>query len=856
MKKIIFLLLIFLNSNILYSSFKIDAISGATWQKTKTIYGTLSGKVQDAEDKKSVAYANISIVNSYDKNPIDGTVTSEKGKFNFDKIPGGKYTLMVSFVGYETYEYEFEITEKNPNVKIKNIFLNRSSNTIGEIEINEEKAIYENKIDKIVYNPENDINQSSDDATDVLRKAPLLSVDLDGNVSLRGSSNIKFLVNGKASSFLTSDISSALKMIPADQIKSVEVITSPGAKYDGEGDAGIVNIITKKKIIDGYKGTFSGSMGSRVSRNSLNLTVGKNNFGLSAKGGLYGMYWPRVGKSNYERINWELDSLYNRVNQDSLLRNGKTFSRWTGYRTGIDMFYDLNPFNNFTSSFSFGGRDKFSDDTTNIIDIVNGNTEKYQSIINTNSTSNNIEWTFDYTRNFANSPEKELAIAFQINNEYEDEGSSVNEKNQFTTNTTDGFSNEKTFQIDYVHPFGEKKKQNKNNSKFETPSNTRSKGKKYGNKSTKGNNNYENKLEVGIKYIDRNNNFDYQTKIDSNNQEIYSESDIFDYRQRVASSYISSQFALPKDFGLVLGGRYELTDINGSWENLTDTNFNNKPYPNFLPNIVLSKKFSMTKSLKLSYNNRIRRPSSYYINPNTGRTDNKNITIGNPDLLPAVSEQIELGYNSFSRFFQSSYYIYLKNTKDVIESIVTIRDGISETTYENIGQNQKLGFNYYGSITLKSINLRGGFNIFQYSSKDERFGDLKTMLYNYSFGGTVNLRNNLKFETWGWYSSPQQTIQGYSDSWSMMSFGIKKDFKNKRGSFGLRIVEPFLKNGEKIMRTEFIGNNFEQSSERIIAMRSIGVSFSYTFGKLNFKSKRVNSKIKNNDLMEGGSSEQ
>ena len=118
MKKIIFLLLIFLNSNLVYSNIKVDAISSATWQKTKTIYGTLSGKVQDSEDKKSVAYANISIINSYDKNPIDGTVTSEKGKFNFDKIPGGKYTLMVSFVGYETYEYEFEITEKNPDYGI------------------------------------------------------------------------------------------------------------------------------------------------------------------------------------------------------------------------------------------------------------------------------------------------------------------------------------------------------------------------------------------------------------------------------------------------------------------------------------------------------------------------------------------------------------------------------------------------------------------------------------------------------------------------------------------------------------------------------------------------------------------
>ena len=851
MKKNIFIIFLFLNSTLtLSNNLEVNAISGATWQKTKTIYGTLSGKVQDSDNKTSIAYANISIINNYNNKPIDGTVTSNKGRFSFDKIPGGKYTLAVSFVGYNTYESEFEITEKNPNVRINNIFLSKSSNTISEIEINEEKAVYENKIDKIVYNPENDINQSADDATDVLRKAPLLSVDLDGNVNLRGSSNIKFLINGKASSFLTSDISSALKMIPADQIKSVEVITSPGAKYDGEGDAGIVNIITKKKIIDGYKGTFSGSMGSRVSRNSLNLTVGKNNFGISAKGGLYGMYFPRVGKSNYERFDWQLDSLDNRINENTLMRNGETFSRWTGYRTGVDMFYDINPFNNITSSFSFGGRDKFSDDTTNITEIVNGNTDQYQSIINTNSTNNNVEWTIDYTKNFINRPDRELIIAFQINNEYEDEGSSVFEKNELIKNISDGFSNEKTFQIDYVHPFGNKNTIEKNVQANDKKN--RNKSKKYGYSSKKNSVTDENKLEVGIKYIDRNNNFDYNTSENSN----IIEYDVFDYRQRVASSYISSQFTLPKDFGLVLGGRYELTDINGSWEQSSSEDFNNNPYLNFLPNIVLSKKFSMTKSLKLSYNNRIRRPSSYYINPNIGRTDNKNRTIGNPDLLPAVSNQVEIGYNSFSRFFQSSYYFYLKNTKNIIESIVSIREGISETTFENIGENQKIGFNYYGSITLKSINLRGGFNIFQYSSNDIRFGNLKTYLYNYNFGGTINLGNNYKFETWGWYSSPQQTIQGYSDSWSMMSFGVKKDFKNKRGSLGLRIVEPFLKNGEKIMRTDISGENFEQNSERIIAMRSVGVSFSYTFGKLNFKNKRVSSKIKNNDLMEGGGSEQ
>ena len=142
MKKNIFIIFLFLYSILTFSNnLEVNAISGATWQKTKTIYGTLSGKVQDSENKKSIAYANISIINKYNNKPIDGTVTSNKGKFSFDKLPGGKYTLAVSFVGYNTYESEFEITEKKPNVRINNIFLSKSSNTISEIEINEEKAV-------------------------------------------------------------------------------------------------------------------------------------------------------------------------------------------------------------------------------------------------------------------------------------------------------------------------------------------------------------------------------------------------------------------------------------------------------------------------------------------------------------------------------------------------------------------------------------------------------------------------------------------------------------------------------------------------------------------------------------------
>ena len=812
--------------------------SQASNNKTKTFKGTVSGKIIDENTKENLAYTNVSLTNTETNKVVEGTITGEKGKFYFYDVITGKYKISISFIGYTTKELEFELTGNKPDYKFKKILLTPSSKTIAEIEINETKAVYENKIDKIVYNPENDINQSADDATDVLRKAPLLSVDLDGNVSLRGSKNIKFLINGKTSAFFASDAATALQMIPADQIKSVEVITSPGAKYDGEGDAGIVNIITKKKIIDGYKGTISGSFGTRVNRQSLNLMLGKGRFGLSAKGGVH-YSWPRIGITDYERIDW--DSL---GNTNTLLRNGESYSMWLGYRGGIDMFYDLNAFQSITSSLSFGGRDRFNDDSTQIkyTGVDPSTSYDYKSILNSTSVTNQVEWSSDFTKKFANNEDREFSMALQISGEFEDEETAINENNSLITNLNDGSGIEKTFQIDYTHPFGKTKKKYSDASSGATT--------RKGKKGSSGSSSVTNKIEIGAKYIDRDKNFLYSTK--ENNFFITPE-ETFNYNQKVGSAYLSSQFKLPRDFGLVLGGRYEFTQINGDWDNNTDNPFENS-YGNFLPNIVINKKISETKSIKLSYNKRITRPSSYYINPNIGRTDNKNIIIGNPELNPSLSNQLEFGYTSFSQLYQGSYFVYLKKTTDVIESNITVEGDISTTNYLNIGENSKLGFNYYGSLMLGGVNLRGGFNIFEYSSEDSRFGDVRAILYNYSIGGTVDLGNRFKFETWGWFSSPTYTLQGTTDNFSMMSFGIKKDFKNKRGSLGIRLIEPFSK--YKNFTTELEGNNFTQYSNRQLTFRSIGISFSYTFGKLNFKSKSVNSKINNNDLKEGGTEEQ
>ena len=784
-------------------------------KSTNHFRGNISGKIIDQNNKKGLEYANVTLKNTKWDKVIEGTITDSKGKFTIPNILSGKYTLVVSYLGYKKKEVEFELTKRNPDIRLQNIELEKSSEILSEVTIEEEKAIYESRIDKIVYNVENDVNQGTDDATDVLRKAPLLTVDFEGNVELRGSKDIKFLLNGKASSFLTGDLSTALSMIPADEIKSVEVITSPGAKYDGEGEAGIVNIITKKSIIDGYKATIDGSAGTRVNRNSYSLTLGKGRFSLSGRGGA-NYSWPREGITTYRRVDWD------DKDTNTLTNDGSSESQWISYRGGLNMYYDINAYNSVSSDINFSGRHTPTYNITNYNYYSTNDSilaYNYDSKIDSERNTRKLEWNIDYTKTF-DEPEKELSISFQIGARLNDEETDISEQNDLIklTNLNNEKNIDQTFQIDYTHPLN------------------------------------VHKIEIGAKVINRDQKMDYSTT--SNNPDYILPEELFSYNQLVSATYLSTQWKLPNDFGLLGGVRYEFTQINGDWENNTEKPFDDS-YHNILPNFTLSKNLDLGKDLKLSYNTRISRPSSQYINTNTDISDNKNITIGNPELIPSTTQQFELGYNSFGRKYQGSYYIYYKNSKDLIESFLTVSEDSSITTFENVGSSIRYGLNYYGSIRFEKITLRAGFNLGRYESEDDRFASEKTKAttYSYNFGGTYDLGKRWKAETWGFFRSPSQTIQGSSTSFAMMSFGVKKEFKNKRGSLGIRIIEPFLKDGYKVFRTELSGPNFNQESERSILFTSIGISFKYTLGKLNFKSSKQRNKIKNDDVQEERESE-
>ena len=786
--------------------------------------GQISGKLVDAKSGDELAFANVRL---FRKNNIlmEGTITDEKGAFQFTNLGLAEYYFLVNYIGYDETRVDVSLNKNKTFVFLKKVKIKPGAISLDEVSINEDRPVYESKMEKIVYNAENDLNEGLDDATDVLRKTPLLSVDLEGNVNLRGSSNIKFLVNGKESTFFSGSATDALQMIPAEQVKSVEVITSPTAKYDGEGGAGIINIITQQKQISGFKSTINGSVGTRVNKQSLNLNYGKEKFGISVRGRVrYG--WPLSGEQTYHRFNY--------ADSTTLTKNAQTNGQWIGFGGTSEIYYDINPYNSIVTSFQMRGNrqtnQEWADDflyssilSENFIDDLAYQINDTVRYTDSKNLSLGYEWTTDYVKQFSDHEDRELRLAFQLGGDVSDQDNYVYQEydgskpNDTIINKNDGSPLSYTYQLDYTHPLKDK-----------------------------------HTIELGAKYVNRNLLNNYNTE--NSNPIIFQPFEQFDYTQNIAALYISTKWQLTKEWGAVVGLRAENTLIKGQWnskqndvwvQNEKDP-FENE-YTTLLPSFILSKKIDMMRSLKASYSKRIYRPGMRYINPNVSYTDTLTLTEGNPQLKPEITHQLEIGYNSFAGKYKGSYYIFAKQTYDLIESNVRLSGNNSITSYENIGENLSVGFNYYGSMKVGDANLRAGFNLYTYQTTSV---DLGRVLFNWNMGGNYDIGKGYKAETFGFFRPPNQTAQGYVPGFSMFSFGFKKDFNNKKGSIGLRFVEPFKK--YKSFETELEGNDFYIYSNRNTVFRSIGVSFKYTFGELKFDVIKDRTNIRNDDIKDGG----
>ncbi len=789
--------------------------------KAPSITGKVTGQIIDTLNREAIAFATIVLLKPGETAEVNGNISEDDGKFKLSDVKLGTYDVQVSFIGYKTRMYRnIKLTPKNPDYDFGTIQLLSDNILLDAVEVVEEASVVENRIDKIVYNADKDVTSTGGDAADVLRKVPLLSVDFDGNVSLRGSSNLRILINGKPSGMFSDNVADALKMLPADQIKSVEVITTPSAKYDGEGSGGIINIITKKKSIQGISGNVSASAGNRQNNGVVSLSAAKGRFGINANTSVYYSV-PNDATSTFTRT--DISDGFTRVlNQDGTNRSSRL-----GFRGSAGAFYDINAYNSINSNFTMGGRNFNSDGLTTVIfdDPANNFFQEYTRANEGLNGYNSFDWTTDYKRTFPQK-DRELSLAFQLNGNNQDNNLTYdqvniqNAENFEEKGTNDGTNREYTYQIDYTHPFSKAVK-----------------------------------LEAGGKSVIRRINSDYDYTVISGLSETPFRSDVFNYNQDVLAGYASFNFNFGENWGLVTGARFEQTDINGDFE--VDGNPFENSYNNLLPSIIISRKFKNFQTVKLSYTARIQRPSLFYINPYTNASDRRNTQVGNPLLDPETVDQFDLSYNTFIKGTVVSASIYYKQTSNIIESFLTVDPtGISITSYQNIGENNAIGFNIFSSATIKKkLTIRGSFNYNTYDVTGIANGESvsrQASEFNGNFSGTYDFGKGFKMEGFTFFRSNRQTIQGNIPSFSMYSIGFKKEVWDKRGSIGIRMVEPFTK--YKSFTTELSGDNFSLDSVYRLPFRSFGLSFSYRFGKLDFKAKsKRNSKIKNTDLKSGES---
>lgn len=793
-----------------------------------SIKGRITGVIIDSLSGKPVDYATVSMGRSKSTKNTNGSLTDEKGSFRIDNVAPGAYRLTISFMGYMTKVLDpVETTLGKPDLNVGRILLSPNQKMLGEIVVQGEAAVVENKIDRIVYNAEKDVAIAGGTAADVLRKVPLLSVDTDGKISLRGSEGVKVLINGKPSGAMAANVGDALKSIPADQIKNVEVITSPSAKYDAEGTSGIVNIITKKNNLAGINGSVNTGVGTRQNSGNLNLNARTGRLGITANGG--GFYsWPAKSMLSFERTN--------AADGTRLVQTGESETDRLATNGSIGADYDFNSYNSVSSNIRFNWFET-GVDGYNLSSAIAG-ASSYDFTRNTDNqvALNGFDWNTDYVHKFKKQGH-EISFAYQLSKNYwNNDYSSIfsnRQLHELGANNTD--QSENTFQVDYVLPL---------------------------KKVT---------FEVGGKAIIRDilseaitQNFDPSsnayTAIAGRNYD-------YDYNQDVFAGYTTLGLVLGKKYNMKAGVRYEATSINGNAIGTAD-NFAQpftSDYTNLVPSVVVSRTFKNFSTLKLSYNQRIQRPSLMFLNPFLNSSDLFNQQQGNPGLRPELSHNIDLNYSRFIKSTVINASVYYRNTEDVIESLVrpvefTNAQGETQTgsltSFANIGTINSVGFNMFGQINpIKPLTFRGNFNIYSYDISttnalaSARANDEVYMMYNAFISATVNLPQGFTVESFLVAHSSRRTSQGENPGFNMWNMGLKKELFKKKGSLGITVVDPL--NARKNFRQNVTTGSFAQSSNFSLPFRSVGLSFGYRFGKLTAAPQGRKKRINNDDLKQG-----
>lgn len=788
----------------------------------------ISGTVTDAAAGTPVEFATVALVDPASGKAIDGTICDDKGEFTINKVAPGSYSLTITFIGFETKTVTVKVEDKK-DVNLGKIGISPMAQQLKEVTVEGQRALIEEKVDRMVYNAENDATAKGGDASDVLKRVPLLSVDLDGNVSLRGNSNIMVLINNKPSTIVASSVADALKQIPADQIKTVEVITSPSAKYDAEGSAGIINIVTKKNNLQGLTLGVDAGVGLRGSNLGLNGNYRKGKMGFSLGG------W---GRSNYNVTgsfhNEQLTRTYDLETRELLKEvqsvqqaNSRNQGLFGHYNLGWD--YDINEKNSLAASVRFGvrnGKNRQND----MQQYTDGVLQTLQNILSKDE-SNNVDVSLTYTHLYAK-PQRELSFQglYSRNNRdniydnYQEKASDAS-ITRFR-NLNDSYNQEMTFQVDYQTPIGTTQM-----------------------------------LEFGGKDIMRKAVSDYTSFNAVGSDGAFEPSgngnlsNNLNYDQNVMAGYLAYTLTTKAGYSLKAGSRYEYTTINAYTK--TEDDIAIPSYGVIVPSVNISKKLKGGNMVKASYNRRIQRPSIRFLNPNVQRNNSLSFSVGNPELNPEYTNNYELSYSTFVKGTTINFSGFARNTNDAIQSVRDVVGGDTiRTQYANIGSENAYGLSVFANVSIGKLSLNGGGDFYYATlSNNNDFWMYKASNEGFVASGRIfgsyNLNKGWGLQFFSFVRGRQVQLQGTQGGFYMYSLAVRKEFNEKKGSIGLG-VENFLQESIKI-KSNLESPLISQKSMNTMNNLSFRINFSYRIGKMSMENRpRRSRSINNDDLKDGG----
>jgi ferric enterobactin receptor len=786
--------------------------------------GQITGRVLDSLSHLPIEYATVTLVSESSKKPVNGAVTNENGQFSVQIKNTGYFKILFESIGYSAYSINhIRLDKKAATRNLQNIYLSKKESSLQAVTVTAPANLIENKIDKMVFNAEKDLTSQGGVATDILKKIPMVSVDVDGNVELAGSSSIRFLINGKPSTAFGGNIADVLQSIPSSQIKSIEVITNPGAKYDAEGLGGIINIILKHSSVRGVNGSLSLSAGTRVENGSFNLDARRGNFGINAF------------VSGNTRLQYTTPSQLARISQDTSAKtnveldqyNSNLFQRH-GIETGFGFDWTYRQKNYFSGSFGYNVFANHSQGNTNQSQLVSdqGNGSLLQQILSLSETESgfhlyNTEASLNYKRTF-NKEDQELEIALRsstgINNVNSDNTQFILPQDSlyFGTNSLNkGTEQETELQLDYTQPLGKKIN--------------------WGMGGKLNFRDIHSRSDV-LSLLPATDSYYFDTTL----------SNRLTYHQKVFALYSEISMPVSHLFDMKIGGRYERTELSANFSNIA-IQVPEPGYDTWVPSLFFMKKLNEHHTFKLSYSKRIERPDYRDLNPFVNTIDPKNISSGNPYLKPEIGNRFELSY-IYSMKTAGSIMLtafYRTSNNDIQPYIVYYPDllvgdtnytNVAVSTRQNIGLEKDIGVNIFSNLHVsEKLELRTNMFFFQRHTINALNAGYNANSFNYrlNMNITYQFAKTLAGEFFANFRSPRNEVQGRYPSFSTYNLALRKQFWNKKASIALTATNPFSKYVDE--KTVLFGPDFTVNAERKIPFRSFGINFTWKFGRLDFK---------------------